>query len=374
MLNNRNRIIICICAIVISCIIALLVREYFVDGNGYLLYYRTRDNLDTRNPSLELMKVMQDASVRYRLKKTDVYKEAQFILFETLNMIDTSMVKMKFPPSTKYIYGINGTDMMVSKSMMALILKKSLSRDQVDKLIPRTYILNQDDDIRQLHQDFAANNVYIMKKNIQRQEGVSMVDNLDDIMRKKDDYVVAQLMLQDPYIIRGMKINMRVYFLVVVDVRNDVHMYIYDDGFMYYTPKSFEPYTKDPQRTITTGYIDRSVYDKNPLTFRDLEQHLTPTLYMILFRNILKMFTIIKNVYNPIFKELNKNIPGVKFLVYGCDVAPAEDLSVKLMEVNKGPDLSYKDERDGHVKANMMDEALSIVGMGSRVNSNFIKL
>ena len=46
-------------------------------------------------------------------------------------------------------------------------------------------------------------------------------------------------------------------------------MYVYNDGFMYYTPRIWKPKSRNLNEIITTGYIDRQVYVDNPLTIKD---------------------------------------------------------------------------------------------------------
>ena len=40
----------------------------------------------------------------------------------------------------------------------------------------------------------------------------------------------------------------------------------------------------------------------------------------------------------------------MKFQIFGADIAPDENLNVTIMEINKGPDIGFKDERDGNLK------------------------
>ena len=43
---------------------------------------------------------------------------------------------------------------------------------------------------------------------------------------------------------------------------------------MYYTPELFEKGNPSFKKNITTGYIDRKVYDENPLTHEDFKKYL----------------------------------------------------------------------------------------------------
>jgi hypothetical protein len=219
--------------------------------------------------------------------------------------------------------------------------------------------------------------IYILKKNIQRQEGILITKDIDYIKDKayKDGYIVCQELLQDPFLVNKRKINMRVYLLIVIN-KSDIDMYIYNDGFMYYTPKFFEKNNLEKDVNVTTGYIDRQVYVDNPLTHHDLYKFLGNEKSNLLKTNMVTMFKEFKNVYTSELLELNKNSKNKRFNIFGVDIAPDENLDVKTIELNKSPDLSYKDERDGAVKLNMVKNMLSLVGILQKdnVSQNFIKI
>ena len=81
--------------------------------------------------------------------------------------------------------------------------------------------------------------------------------------------------LENPFIISGRKVNLR-YYLLITCYKGQIKGYLYKDGFVYYTPKFFKKNSMDFKETITTGYIDRKVYDENPLTTQDFRNHLGP--------------------------------------------------------------------------------------------------
>ena len=83
----------------------------------------------------------------------------------------------------------------------------------------------------------------------------------------------VQELLQDPYLIDGRKINMRFYILVICNNSN-ISVYAYNNGFMYYTAEKFTTDTQEFGPNITTGYIDRNVYEHNPLTLEDFRKYL----------------------------------------------------------------------------------------------------
>jgi tubulin polyglutamylase TTLL7 len=229
--------------------------------------------------------------------------------------------------------------------------------------------------MEEFKKEYDKNKLYIMKKNVQRQEGIIITKDYDKLTNGiKDEFIIIQELLQNPFILNGRKINLRVYILVVVK-NNKCSTYVYNDGFMYYTPQFFVKGSADIDRNVTTGYIDRKVYEENPLTHEDFRIYLGRDEAKIVFYNV---YELIKNVMSPFQEHLVKfqAFPGsTQFQLFGADVAVNNDLSSTLMEINKGPDLSYKDKRDGEVKKNLIEDMFNLVGVINIDKQNrFIKV
>lgn len=292
------------------------------------------------------------------------------------------MQTVKYPPGAQWIWGLRGSDILASKSVFAM----TLANNNKSYLIPPTWIVESAN--RNLF-EYDSSKIYILKQNVQRQEGflitndratISAAFENSNIPTMAQQWVVVQELLQNPLVVRGRdgigrKINLRVYLFVMVDAKGATSMYMYGDGFIYYTADAWMPGSLERGPNITTGYIDRQVYVDNPLTIKDLYKHLENKNAGLLKRNLENAMRELAGIYKPIFAANNASYPGTKFLIYGCDVAPDSDFNVTFMEVNKGPDLSYKDERDRSLKLGMIKEMCNLVGIlrapGPR---NFIKL
>ena len=361
-------IIILICLILIIGYLIFKTEPIYFESYQ-ILYFKISDSLDYKaKQSLELNQAMKDVINAFALsntKQANSFFSSNFVLWETLNNIDNLVSTTIYPKDVAFIYGIAGTDKLASKSNLCYYLRNALKTDIVDQILPKTYILAIKSDRDRFISQQNQNKIYILKKNLQRQEGHFITNNFNDAMEKikNSEWVVAQEMLQDPYIISGRKVNLRIYFLITISDTGNVEFYIYKNGFMYYTAKEFIKNSILPEHIITTGYIDRQVYKDNPLTLFDLNKYMGDELYNKMFNKIIDLFSNLKKAYAQNLYIDNKNIPGNKFLVYGCDIAPDSNLNVKLMEINKGPDLSYKDERDKQVKFNMMRDAFHIMGL-----------
>lgn len=277
------------------------------------------------------------------------------------------------------IFMLNNTDYMVSKLALWQYLKGKYGSDIASNMIPYTWDLTDTNDTELFKSQYDKNKIYITKNNHQRQEGIEIHTNLESILASKDKYLLVQELLQDPYLVSGRKINLRVYVLVIRDNYSNTKLQVYRDGFMYYTPEFFEKNNPSFKKNITTGYIDRQVYVENPLTHKDfriwldnskrqltdIEKYIKTAYPHIklsdyVFSQIYELLGFIFQTYDNV---VGTKTHGVSFQLYGVDVAINQDLKPMVMEINKGPDLSAKDGRDKELKMNLSNDILKSVGL-----------
>lgn len=320
--------------------------------------YQVQQNYDASKPSETLY-----APFDKLFESTPNIADAKLIIFTDYGDIDNNIDKILYPKNS-LVYAIKGSDQMASKSYMASYFQKA----NLSFYIPNTIILTDNSDF-----NLEKNRIYFLKKNIQRQEGNLITTDVDYIKTQaaKDGYVVCQELLQNPFLVNKRKINLRVYMLIV-SKNQKMDFYIYNDGFMYYTPKYFEKNSVERDTNITTGYIDRQVYIDNPLTHKDFYKFLGHTDANKLKTNMNRLFENVKKIYTPTLTDLNKTAENIRFNIFGVDVAPDDQLNVTIMEINKSPDLSYKDERDKNVKLVMANDMIHGIKTGDF--KNFIRL
>ena len=285
--------------------------------------------------------------------------------------------------SGKKLFFIDGCDVLASKLELWTTIKNYFGKDAY-KYVPLTYLLEDKQDLKDFPKHFEENKkknpnqMYILKNYEQRQEGLKLTKDLNTIMDGiKSGWYLVQDYLYNPYIINKRKINLR-YYLLIVCKNGTITGYIHRNGFIYYTPKYYDPNNMDFERHITTGYIDRQVYAENPLTLKDFREHLDKQGLRLsekhdrninqLFNNIMKALSksICKN------KKLDKNI---RFQLFGCDIAPDSNLEPKLIEINKGPDLDAKDERDKQVKIKVQQDLFKKIEEDTTdINNEFTKI
>lgn len=303
---------------------------------------------------------------------------------EIKDLVNNGIDKNMFSDAVR-IFMLNNTDYMVSKLALWKYLKEKYGAKVASGFIPYSWDLTDDNEVEIFKKEFSPDKLYITKNNHQRQEGLEIHNKLDTIINSRDKYLLVQELLQDPYLISGRKINLRVYVLVIKDNNSNIKILVYRDGFMYYTSELFEKGNNKFEKNITTGYIDRKIYEENPLTHMDLRKYLdsnremTPIEQYIkdnypkvkiseyVFSQIYELIAFVFQTYENIVGSKSK---GVSFQVYGVDVAINDKLKPMIMEINKGPDLGAKDGRDRELKMNLARDILKSTGLLSNDSSN----
>jgi hypothetical protein len=274
---------------------------------------------------------------------------------------------------------IDNIDLMTAKEWLWLNVLKHHGITKTLTMMPQTYVLYHEQDMKRFNEDYNTSKIYIMKKNIQRQEGLKISNDKDEINNgyKKNGYVLAQELLQDPYMISKRKTNMRFYVLILCK-QGDMEVYVYNDGFMYYTKDFFKKGDTSTETNITTGYIDRKIYEENPLTHKDfmvyldkserdlsiIEQHIRSqglVLSQIVFHRIYALLVDIFFSFTGIICQMKKIYNNIKFQLFGVDIAVNDQLYPMCMEINKGPDMGAKDDRDSNLKHGVITDLMRII-------------
>ena len=294
------------------------------------------------------------------------------------NDMNGEIEKMPKKKGAKYFI-IDNCDTISGKQSLWLNVLKHHGMTKTLLMLPKTYVLYIPEDINKFKNEYDPNKIYILKKNTQRQEGLKLTNNKDEIINayNNNKYVIVQELLQDPYVIDNRKINMRFYVLVTCK-KQTIKIYVFKDGFMYYTAEKFAKNSTEMGPNITTGYIDRQVYIDNPLTHKDFQKYLdnpdrnlSPleqnirnqklSLSQIVFERINQMLSEIFISFAGNICTGEKLFNNKKFQLFGVDVAVNDQLYPLVMEINKGPDMSAKDTRDSNLKISVITDMMKII-------------
>jgi hypothetical protein len=287
----------------------------------------------------------------------------------------------KFEHTDRTIFLIDGCDVLASKVTLWNTLNNYYGKDAI-KYMPKTFILNNNTN-KDLIEHFThnkiiySNQIYVLKNYEQRQQGIKLTRKLKDI---EDGYNNGWILVQDyiynPYIIDKRKINFRYYLLIICN-NNKMDAYVHNEGFIYYTPDYYDENDMAFNKHITTGYIDRAVYEKNPLTLGDFRKYLDnihPSLSTKLDNSATHLMSKVVEALSTVICKNKKLNATKRFQLFGCDLAPDSNLECKLMEINKGPDMNAKDERDKIIKTKVQDDIFSIIEDNNLEATDFIKI
>lgn len=369
----------------------------FVYSEAMVVIKRLSDVKYTQdNCKYKIGELFEEVMGENNIKKSTDTNDWMLYIPCTYNNIDADvynvrkLLKDNNRKGQKKIFIIPGTDELTAKELLWEHIKEYHGEDKALTMMPITFNLFKKEDLQKLIRHYDPKKLYIMKKNIQRQEGLKITNSLNEMLSGAHNrYVIIQELLQDPYIISGRKINMRFYVLVVSNCKQ-TDVYVYGDGFMYYTAKMFETNSHETGPNITTGYIERKVYEENPLTHQDLRIYLdnksrllTSTEKLYKSKGIILSDFVFNNIYNLLadvfvaYKNLFCTIqfidkygePAVIYQLYGVDIAVNNKLKPMIMEVNKGPDMGAKDARDRALKKGVIEEIYDMIGMKTKLMS-----
>ena len=332
--------------------------------NKFLTYYRCKDKM--------LGKIMKNIFDTNNITQTDdnwnIYVPCGYNNVE--NELKTINIKNKNNNSDKYIFGLNGCDTIVSKNKIWECLVKCYGREKARTLMPESYILDDPNEMMEFRRHFNPNEkaIYILKKNVQRKEGLKLTRDFFEILNGADDeYRVAQKYITDLYLINDRKINLRIYLLIVIK-NNSVYFYLSRTGKCIYTNKKYNDNDLDFESNITSYHLDMSVYNENPRDFEQLRTYIDVKNKKEddgkrLFNSIELLMKEVSLCLSKNFYQ-SKNIEGsITFQLFGADVIFDSELHPYLLEFNKGPDMSPRDVLDENMKNSVQSDMFKTVGI-----------
>ena len=336
--------------------------EHFVSSIENLKYYRCDDK--------KLLGITNDIFKDFNLFKNnddwDVYIPCGYNNVE--NELQTIKINNKSDPNKKFIFGINGCDSIVSKNKIWQSLVGCYGRPDARKLMPESFVLNDPKDMNAFKNYYNKKDIYILKKNIQRKEGLKLTSDLDTILTAKDEsYKVVQKYLTNLYLINKRKVNLRIYLLILIK-DNKIYFYMSNIGKCIYTNKEYNDNNFDFESNITSYHLDMNVYKKNPRTLDELYEFLNKDTNNENSSNILenRIYKLMKDVSYCLSTSIyqSDNIKNTTcFQLFGADVIFDTNLHPYLLELNKGPDMNPRDDIDRKMKTKVQIDMFSKIGM-----------
>ena len=266
------------------------------------------------------------------------------------NYIETELDKIQIPKNTKYIFGLKNCDKIVSKNNLWVLLRNTGT-------MPQSYLLPYEKENVKL--ELERGKILIGKKNLQRKLGLKIIENKDDLENAvKEDFKIAQVFLKDILLINERKVNLRVYLMIIYE-NYKLRFYVYQNGKCLYTnQKNQEKF--DFESHITSFNMNQEIYDKNPHDFDELKKKIN---FGEIWRNIKDNLRRVCGGIAEELKQPNKFKDKVCFQLFGLDYLVGEDMKVYLLEINKGPDMLPKNDKDEKLKTKVYEDTFNMVGL-----------
>ena len=349
-------------------IVILIIIIYYLFFNHH---YESFKNTDCYLPEL----------LEIAMKDTNVNENDYFIPCE-YDTCENKIKEFENEIESRKLFLIDGCDILGSKLVLWEILATTYGSD-ANNHMPTTFLLHDEKSMSNFSDHFnkkqkeKKNHMFVLKNYAQRQEGIKLCNELDVILNAKNNgYYLVQDYLYKPYLIDNRKVNFRYYTLIICK-NGIVDCYIHRNGFVYYTPDYYDENEMDFNKHITTGYIDRKVYEKNPLTLEDFRNYLDKIKEgdsKIWDSNVSELMNNVMKALAPHICTNKKLSHQTKFQLFGSDIAITDNLDAYLMEINKGPDLDAKDERDRNVKLSMQRDIFKLIENNNVSNNLFEKI
>jgi hypothetical protein len=290
-----------------------------------------------------------------------------------------------------YIYGVNGGNKMAKKEELYINIKNSIG-ESIHNFIPSTYLLKNSNDINKVKEKLELGKVFILKKNIQRREGLNLISSIKELEESithnnstnlpNDKYVIAQEFLNDTYLINDRKLSLRIYLLIVIN-NDKIDFYLHNLGRCHYANEKYTGNVFDSTSNFssTSRDADLDIYKESPRTIDELKEFLKNKDGVDsaekLFSNIDNIIFQLKSTYSTIFTKFDnlnyKNITN--FQLFGIDVIFDNDLNAFLLEANKGPLMSHNDELNAKISIKVESDVFKLVGLINPNDTNgFIKI
>lgn len=324
-------------------------------------------------PTKILGKIQADIYSTYKFKERPDWT---LYIPNGYNNIENELLDIKiYNKKRKFIFGINGCDKFVSKNGLWTILINKLGIDKASKIMPKSYLLYDKYNIDLFKKEYDSNELYILKKNIQRKEGLLLTSNINEILDgNKNGYRIVQKYMHNLFLVNYRKLNIRIYILIIFN--KTPKFYIYNIGKCIYTNKNYNGNILDKESNITSYNLDYSIYNKSPFYTAELDKYILDK-YKININIMVKIKKLMKSVCSAIKPHIYKsdNLKNqITFQLFGCDIILDDNFNPYILEFNKGPDMKYKSEKDLQLKYKLNLDIYNKLNLIYCNNNNFTLL
>jgi tubulin polyglutamylase TTLL6/13 len=334
--------------------------------------------------------VKQVASEIFLWKLTELEEDDWDITWTDSAVPTEKLTKMKPYQKINHFPGMHG---ICKKNYLAWNLNKMLKIYPNEyNFFPRTWVLPGDYSDFKIHAN--KKKVFIVKPEASSQgRGIFLIKRIEDI-NLSERFVVQEYLL-NPYLIDGLKFDLRVY--VLVTGCSPLRVFIHEDGL---ARLATEAYCQPNSENFDEVYMHLTNYaiNKNNPKFifnsdadnencghkRSLKsayeyleskgvdvQSLKKKIEDIILKTICSIQPSLTHIYKSCQPEDYTN--SMCFELLGFDIIIDSDLNPLLLEVNHSPSFTTDTPLDYKIKQNLIKNTLQILGLKTRERKNYYK-
>jgi hypothetical protein len=359
-------IIIALIASITYIIYKHLQQLYTISNYNVIKYYKS--------DKYKINKIIKNVLDTNNIIHSNDINEWNVYLPSGYNNIEDDLKNIVIKNNKQKIFGIDGCDKIVSKNNLWNIIENTYGRNQAKILMPESYTYDNNIHLDLFKKHYIKNKIYIIKKNIQRKEGIILSNNYNQIITlKQDNYKIIQKYIENLYLIHNRKINLRIY-LLIVRTNNIVSYYIHKKGKCIYTNKDYKLDNLDYEMHLTSLNVDNTIYNNRPQTFDELNCHLGSVNYKLLMDNINKNLTLVLKACKPHVGILDKFKSNDTFQLFGLDYIFTSQMYPYLLEINKGPSMYSCNKTDEDQKYQVILDPIKMVDIIPNISNEFLNL
>ncbi len=334
--------------IIITIIILLLIYLSRLSKLPKLWYKCDADNYTNL---LFIESLTKDGYKRTDKNNWDIY------LFCKGDLSNKALDEIKVHDKRQKIFFIyNNADVGVKKKLWQN-LENYYGRDVAETIMPSTYLYPKDEQL--FKRKYRSGRWYFLKNEKQRQEGITITSNINEIMNHKQyKYDFIQENVPNPLLFKGHKLNFRVY-LLVIKKGNHIQSYMYNDGIVSYAIDKCDNDNLTFNNSIASFYKSKQLYDQGyPIILSQLKEQMDIPWNKLHNRIKHKLKLIMDAIHHKLIKR-DKGV--VTFQLFGVDVISDVNMDPKILEINISPGMKPYDEHDRKMRSTLQDDVINLV-------------
>lgn len=284
----------------------------------------------------------------------------------------------------KAIFAVDGSVFLHYKDRCWKALVDAYGRRVATTLMPESFLSQSASDMALLRREYRPGDRFILKKNIEMKRGLELVDpnaGIKAVLREAQEFPVVQRLLTSLAHVKGYKLNLRVFVLVLCDRARDDNTalntalvrkraFVYENFKCLYPNRtsSEEQGDVDLKAQITGFRFDEDAYaEKNlPLNRAQLLKYWAGAGVRGGPAAISTMQQKLGRVVSASWGQVCANprlANATRFSIFGADTVFTHDLDPIVIELNMAPSYAWTNNADFWLKFRMVSDAFALAGV-----------